>query len=75
MDIKMIDKIDDAFMTVNRGHIYTSVINKIEKALIESALECSAGNRLAAAKILGIHRNTLRLKLKKLHIDAGRFKQ
>ncbi len=76
MDIHIngIGKIDEQFLAFNKGHIYSDAIKQIEKALIEAALERSCGNRIAAAKILGIHRNTLHMKVKKLHINVEQFK-
>jgi two-component system nitrogen regulation response regulator GlnG len=46
----------------------------IEKPLIERALERTYGNQLKAAKILGINRNTIRTKIKKLGIDPHKWK-
>ncbi len=56
------------------GEIYRSVIAVTERILIEKALEHSAGNQLTAAKFLGINRNTLRSKIRKLNINQERFK-
>lgn len=70
-----VDKIEEFFLTANRGQVYDMVISYIEKMLIEKALERSFGNQVIAAKILGINRNTLRAKIKKLRIDKERFKQ
>lgn len=77
MDVNItgISKIDNRFLMLNKGHIYSDTIRQVEKALIEAALEESSGNRIAAAKILGIHRNTLHLKVKRLHINVDRFKE
>lgn len=69
-----IDKIDEYFLRVNRGKVYSRVIEDIEKQLIEKALERSFGNQIAAAKILGINRNTLHTKMKKFNIEVGKFK-
>ena len=69
-----IDTIDEAFLTAHNGEIYTKVIEQIEKEVIEKALECSSGNKIVAAKILGINRNTIHAKIKKLKIDIERFK-
>lgn len=76
MDVNIagIGKIDDDFLMLNKGHIYIDTIQQVERALIEAALEESGGNRIVAAKILGIHRNTLHLKVKRLHINVNRFK-
>ena len=74
MNIAGIANIDDEFLMFNKGHIYSDTIERVERTLIEAALEESHGNRIAAAKILGIHRNTLHLKVKKLNINVDRFK-
>ncbi len=50
------------------GNIHDDVIHKIEKALIGMILEEEKGNQVRAAKRLGINRNTLRKKIKDLHI-------
>ncbi|MDD5439037.1 MAG: helix-turn-helix domain-containing protein [Candidatus Omnitrophica bacterium] len=57
-----------------KGMIYRSVIPEIERPLIESVMEDTEGNKSKAARILGINRNTLNAKIKKLHIDDRRWK-
>lgn len=69
-----IEKIEEFFLTASRGQIYAKVIGYVEKVLIEKALEHSFGNQVIAAKLLGLNRNTLRAKIRKLHIDTERFK-
>lgn len=59
----------------NKGKLYLQVINQVEKALIENVLEHTEGNKLKAAKILGINRNTLHVKIMKLGINPARYKQ
>jgi len=44
-------------------------LNETEKKLIISALHSAQGNQSKAARILGIHRNTLRRKIKKYNIN------
>lgn len=56
------------------GVLYKAVLEKVEKPLIERVLERTEGNQLKAAKILGINRNTIRTKIKKLAINMGRWK-
>ncbi|MDP2167662.1 MAG: sigma 54-interacting transcriptional regulator [Thermodesulfovibrionales bacterium] len=46
------------------SNLYNTVISEAEKALIEIALKETGGNRLKAASILGISRNTLGAKVK-----------
>lgn len=65
---------DDSINKKKEGTLYRSIINAIEKPLIENTLERTAGNQLKAAKILGINRNTIRSKIKKLGIDAKKWK-
>ena len=58
----------------NKGNIYHSVIADTEKVLIQRALANSHGNQIAAAQTLGLHRNTLRRKIKELKINLRMFK-
>ena len=44
--------------------LYAAFLRLTEPAVIQAALENANGNRVAAAKALGIHRSTLREKLK-----------
>jgi two-component system nitrogen regulation response regulator GlnG len=67
--------IDNSFITIKKGEIYQAVIGDIEKSLIEKALGYTSGNQILAAKLLGINRNTIRSKIKKLNIDVNRFKK
>ena len=57
-----------------KGVLYKSILEAVEKPLIEDVLERTEGNQLKAAKILGINRNTIRAKIKKLSIDANKWK-
>ncbi len=49
---------------------YSQALAWIEKPLIEEALKICGGNNSKAADLLGIHRNTLRAKIKTLDIDS-----
>ena len=64
----------DIFIKNKEGEIYESLLAEVEKPLIEIALQKTDGNQLKAAKILGINRNTLRAKMKKLGIKASSWK-
>ena len=57
-----------------RGTVYKTVLEIIEKPLIEQALARTEGNQFKAARILGINRNTIRTKIKKFGINAARWK-
>ncbi|MDP8255608.1 MAG: helix-turn-helix domain-containing protein [Candidatus Alcyoniella australis] len=50
--------------------LYGTVIQCVERPLIRAALDQCLGNQVAAAKLLGIHRNTLRRKIKDLDLEA-----
>ena len=63
------------FNISNAGNIYGSIVEHVEKAVIIKALERSEGNQIHAAEILGVHRNTLRSKIRRLKIDIRRYKQ
>ncbi len=45
------------------------VLEELEKGLLRQALERSGGNKAAAAKLLGLTRNTLRYRLEKHGLD------
>jgi len=45
------------------GDVHETVINYLEYRLITAALAEMDGNQIAAARLLGIHRNTLRRKM------------
>jgi len=49
-------------------NLYGMVIPEVEKSLIEMVMRETKGNQIRASKILGINRNTLRSKIKKLRI-------
>jgi two-component system nitrogen regulation response regulator GlnG len=65
---------DESLYKEKQGVLYKYILDKIEKPLIEHVLERTYGNQLKAAKILGINRNTIRTKIKKLGIDPNRWK-
>jgi pantoate--beta-alanine ligase len=48
--------------------LYNIVISEVEKSVISMVLKETKGNQLRAAKLLGINRNTLRSKIKRLGI-------
>lgn len=71
---KKIIELDDSLYKEKQGTLYKYILEIIERPLIEHALERTYGNQLKAAKILGINRNTMRAKIKKLGIDPDRWK-
>ena len=67
--------IEEAFLVSEEGKIYRSVIDQTEKVLIEKVLQKTAGNQIVAAQMLGLNRNTLRSKIRKLQIDPLMFRE
>ncbi|QQS16702.1 MAG: Fis family transcriptional regulator [Neisseriales bacterium] len=51
------------------NHIYSMLLKRVEKPLLEIVLSRAKGNQTCAATMLGINRNTLRKKLKSYNID------
>ncbi len=56
------------------GHLYEAVLERIEKPLIQHILERTEGNQFKTARILGINRNTIRSKIKRLGIEPDKWK-
>lgn len=52
--------------------LHRRVLREVERSLIALALSATRGNQLRAAVLLGLHRNTLRKKIRDLDIGAGR---
>ncbi len=65
---------DDFFYKAGEGKVYRSILEQMEKPLIEWALKRTYGNQIKAAKILGINRNTFRAKMRKLGIRPEVYK-
>lgn len=56
------------------GKLYKFILEAVEKPLIENTLDRTEGNQSRAARILGLNRNTLHSKIKKLGIEVARWK-
>jgi len=56
-------------MMVDRGILLEEAITEFEKKFIKCVLENSKGNQSRAAKVLGIHRNTLSRKVSDYKLD------
>jgi len=52
------------------GDIYQNVIAQLERPLIKLTLSMTSGNKVRAASLLGVNRNTLRAKMKTLGLAA-----
>jgi len=58
-------------MMVDRGILLEEALTEFEKKFIKRVLEHSKGNQCRAAKVLGIHRNTLSRKITEYHLDSA----
>lgn len=67
-------ELESSLFREKKGVLYKTILEAIEKPLFEQTLEHCDGNQLKAARILGINRNTMRAKIKKLGINVSRWK-
>jgi two-component system nitrogen regulation response regulator GlnG len=68
-------QLSEAFFSQKSGILYKSLLDVVEKPLIETTLRRTRGNQIRAAAVLGINRNTLRTKIKRLNIDPELYKE
>ena len=54
---------------VERGILFDEALGEFEKRFIKRTLERAHGNQCRAAKMLGIHRNTLSRKIGEYKLD------
>lgn len=54
---------------IDRGILFEEAVSEFEKKFIKKILDSSNGNQSKAAKILGIHRNTLSRKIEAYKLD------
>jgi Fis family transcriptional regulator, factor for inversion stimulation protein len=57
-------------MMVDRGILLEEALTEFEKKFIKRVLEHTQGNQCRAAKVLGIHRNTLSRKISQYHLNS-----
>ncbi len=55
----------DKMLSENSKGVYPRILEGVERKIIEKVLSSTGGNQVRASEILGIHRNTLREKIKK----------
>ncbi len=55
---------------VERGILFDEAVTEFEKRFIKQMLDRVKGNQSRAAKLLGIHRNTLSRKIGQYKIDG-----
>ncbi len=68
-------ELEKSLYNEKKGVLYKAVLEKVERPMIEYVLDQTDGNQLKASRILGINRNTMRSKIKKLEIDVSRWKR
>lgn len=56
---------------VDRGILLDEALTEFERRFIKCAMDHSAGNQCRAARLLGIHRNTLSRKVDEYNIANG----
>lgn len=64
----------EAYVAALKGHLprdlYGLIMPQLERPLIRVAMSLAEGRQSVAAAMLGIHRNTLRARLKELGLEA-----
>jgi DNA-binding NtrC family response regulator len=60
-----------AGLTANAGDLYAAIHQDVDRLLLARALDHTQGNHREAARLLGISRQTLRVKLRALGIHVG----
>ena len=69
----MKDRFDGVVQQILDGGIFLEqAIEVLEKGMIQGALERSKNNQCAAARLLGIHRNTLQRKMVAYELNGSR---
>jgi Fis family transcriptional regulator, factor for inversion stimulation protein len=69
----MKEKFDGLIERLLEANVFLpEAIEILERSMIHRALDHNAGNQCAAAKQLGIHRNTLQRKMQEFGIGNGR---
>lgn len=68
-------EVDSLIIKGRLREIHNDIVQSIEKKLIEIVLERTFGNKLKAAKMLGINRNTLHAKIEKYLINVDYYRR
>jgi DNA-binding protein Fis len=73
METTMRDQLESLIgQMVERGILFEEAVSEFEKRFIRRILDGAKGNQSRAAKMLGIHRNTLSRKMEVYKIANGR---
>ncbi len=65
----LLEEINEALEHPETEDLYRSMLERVERPLLETVLARTQGNQIRAAAILGINRNTLRKKIHDLAVD------
>jgi DNA-binding NtrC family response regulator len=60
---------------LDNGFFLEEAVELLEKELIARAMERTKGNRCAASKMLGIHRNTLQRKREQYEMETRKVQR
>ena len=60
---------------LDHGFFLEEAVELLEKELITRAMERTKGNRCAASKLLGIHRNTLQRKREQYKMEPQKVRR
>jgi DNA-binding protein Fis len=71
---KALLELDRMFLKEQEGKIYHIMLDALDKSLIKNTLSVTFGNQIKAARLLGMNRNTLRAKIRKLGICVDEVK-
>ncbi len=71
---KALLELDRMFLKGEEGKIYHIMLDAPDKSLIKNMLRVTFGNQIKAARLLGINRNTLHAKIKRLGISLSEAK-
>jgi len=72
---KALLELDRMLLKGKEGRIYHVMLDALDKSLITNTLLITFGNQIKAARLLGINRNTLRTKIKRLGISLEEVKK
>lgn len=70
LEVKLHFMVENYIDSGQRGNLYQAAISEVEKPLIELVLRYTKGNKLRAADLLGINRNTLRKKIEEYNLEG-----
>jgi len=63
------DQVRDLLDAETESDLYRTILETVERPLLETVLEHTKGNQIRAAALLGINRNTLRKKISDLGVE------